>query len=171
MKKDDFTRTIMVDQSPEEVFSAINNVRGWWSENIEGETDRLNAEFNYHYKDVHICRLKIVEFVPGEKITWLVVNNYFNFTRDKSEWTGSKICFDISGKGQQSQIRFTHLGLVPQYECYEVCADAWGNYISGSLRNLITTGKGEPNPKGEVGEFNEALIKKWNLEGKAPVKE
>ncbi|MEO6548620.1 MAG: hypothetical protein ABIN94_11495 [Ferruginibacter sp.] len=45
------------------------------------------------------------------------------------------------------QIRFTHLGLVPEYECFEVCRDAWTNYIQKSLYNLITTGKGQPNGK------------------------
>jgi hypothetical protein len=45
MKNPDFTTTISVDQTPKEVFDAINNVRGWWSEEIEGGTDKIGDEF------------------------------------------------------------------------------------------------------------------------------
>jgi hypothetical protein len=68
MTTSDFTTTLLVDQTPKEVFSAINNVRGWWSEEIEGSTDKLNAEFKYHYEDVHRCQMKIVEFIPNQKV-------------------------------------------------------------------------------------------------------
>ena len=72
MTAQDFTTTFLVDKPPQEVFNAINNVRGWWSENIEGDTDKMDAEFLYHYKDVHVCKMKIVAFVPDQKVVWLV---------------------------------------------------------------------------------------------------
>ena len=164
MKTSNFTTSLLVDQTPEEVFNAIDNVRGWWSQQIEGETDKLNAEFIYHYKDVHISKMRITEFVPGKRITWLVMENYFNFTNDKNEWKGNKIIFEIAQKGDKTELQFTHEGLVPTYECYDVCHDAWTNYIQKSLHSLITTGNGQPNPKGEEAEFNEELIKKWSLQ-------
>jgi len=163
MDNRDFATSIQVDQTPGETFDAINNVRGWWSEEIKGDTDRLNAEFTYHYKDVHISKMKIIEFIPGERVVWLVLDNYFNFTKDKSEWKGNKIIFEIAEKDNKTQLQFTQEGLVPGYECYEVCHDAWSNYIKNSLRSLVTTGKGQPNPKAKDAEFNEELIKKWDL--------
>ena len=145
-----FSITFLVDKTPQAAFDAINNVRGWWSEEIEGETDKLGAEFKYHYQDVHRGKFKITEFVPGKKVVWHVVENYFNFVKDKTEWTGTDIVFEIAQKGDKTEVRFTHVGLVPAYECYDVCSNAWGSYISGSLRNLMTTGKGQPNPIEEV---------------------
>jgi len=141
------TTTLLVDQTPEEAFNAINTVRGWWSEEIEGSTLQLNDEFTYHYENVHRCKLKLTEVIPGKKVVWLVLDNYFNFTKDKSELKGTKICFEISGLDNKTQIRFSHLGLVPGLECYEICREGWNNYINNSLRNLIITGKGQPNPK------------------------
>jgi uncharacterized protein YndB with AHSA1/START domain len=149
MTTKDFTTTILVDNTPAEVFSAINNVRGWWSEEIEGSTDKLNSEFDYHYEDVHRCKIKIVELVPNKKVVWSVLDNYFKFTKDKSEWKGTKIIFDIVEKENKTEMRFTHQGLVPAYECYEICRDAWTGYIQKSLRNLITAGKGQPNATGK----------------------
>lgn len=159
MTTPDFTTTLLVDQSPEEVFNAINNVRGWWSEEIEGKTDKLNSEFLYHYKDVHICKIRITEFIPNKKVVWLVLENHFSFTKDKTEWTGTKISFEIVKHDNQTQLLFTHIGLTPQFECYNVCYDGWTNYINKSLFNLITTVKGKPNPKEGEG-FNAELAEK-----------
>ena len=145
-----YTTTFTVHQTPEEAFAAISNVRGWWSQAIEGDTDSLGAEFKYHYQDVHRCTLQITEFVPGKKVGWHVLDNYFNFTEDKTEWTGTDVVFEIARRADKTEIHFTHVGLVPGYECYGVCSNAWGSYITRSLRNLITTGKGQPNPIEEV---------------------
>lgn len=152
MTTTDFTTTILVDQTPKEAFNAINNVRGWWSEEIEGSTNTLNDEFKYHYGDLHRCKMKLIEVITDKKVVWLVMDNYFEFTKDTSEWTGTKISFEISKKDNKTQIRLTHLGLVPEYECFDICSNGWTHYIQDSLSNLIATGKGLPNGKGKLGE-------------------
>ncbi len=162
MKIADYTSTLLVDESPKEAFKAITNIRGWWSEEIEGITDKLNEEFFYHYKDIHLTKMKLVELVPEQKVAWLVLDNSFNFIEDKSEWVGTKLIFEISKEGDKTKVKFTHEGLVPQDECFEVCNEAWTNYIQKSLRKLITTGKGEPNPK-EGDGFNAEIAEKWKL--------
>jgi uncharacterized protein YndB with AHSA1/START domain len=92
-----FSITLLVSSSSQEVFDAINNVRGWWSEEIEGRTDEL-GEFEYRYRDVHRCTIKITELVPGKKVVWHVLDNDFNFVKDKSEWKGTDLVFEIAKK-------------------------------------------------------------------------
>ncbi|WP_159471650.1 SRPBCC domain-containing protein [Dyadobacter sp. 3J3] len=149
MASPDFTITLTVDQSLKDAFKAITNVRGWWSEEIEGDTEKLNDEFSYHFEDVHICKMKLIEVIPDKKMVWLVLENYFKFTTDKSEWTGNKIIFVLSVKDGKTQIKFTQLGLVPDYECFEICQNAWTQYIMHSLADLISKGKGQPNASGK----------------------
>ncbi len=145
MKKQNFTTTLTVGQTPEEAFAAINNVRGWWSGEIEGGTDKLGAEFTYRYKDVHRSKQKITEFIPGKKVVWHVLESHLSFVEHNSEWNDTDIIFDISEKEGKTEVCFTHLGLVPQYECYGSCSNAWGTLINGNLRKLISTGKGQPD--------------------------
>ncbi len=142
MNNIDYNTSIRLEQSPAEVFKAINNPRAWWSEDIKGRTDRLNGEWTYHFKDSHRSKMKTIEMIPDQKVVWLVVDNYFAFTKDKSEWTGNRIIFEISKQDNKTQLVFTQIGLVPAYECYKVCSDAWTGFIKKSLYSLITTGKG-----------------------------
>lgn len=162
METQSYTVTILVAQEPQIAFDAIKNFRAWWSEDIEGETGKLNAEFFYHYKDVHLCKMKLIEYVPGKRLVYQVLDNQFSFTKDKTEWIGTKLIFEIAKAGNMTTVKFTHEGLVPEYECYKVCNDAWGNYIKNSLYSLITTGKGKPNPKDSDG-FNAELADKWKI--------
>jgi len=145
MTGQNYTTAILVDNTPKEVFAAINNVRGWWSGDIEGVTDQLGAEFTYRVPDVHYCKMRIVELLPGKKVVWHVLDSDISYTRVKNEWNDTRISFEIFTKGAKTEIRFTHIGLVPTDECYGSCSDAWGSLIQGSLRQLIATGQDQPN--------------------------
>jgi len=150
MSTSHFTTRFTVPQSPEQVFAAITNPRRWWSAAIEGDTARLEGEWRYRYQDVHRATFRTTELVPGKKVVWHVVDNHFNFVKDATEWTGNDLIFEIERRGDQTEVRFTQVGLVPSYECYEVCSNAWSSYVTGSLRQLIATGEGQPNPLEDI---------------------
>lgn len=145
MQDQNLTASFTVDQTPEEVFVAINNVRGWWSGEVEGSTEKLGDEFTYRYKDIHYSKQRIIESIPGKRVVWLVLDSRLSFIKDKTEWNGTRITFEIDKKNGKTEIRFTHVGLVPADECFSACSDARSSYIKGSLRSLIKTGKGQPN--------------------------
>ena len=141
-----YTSTFSVDATPQEAFDAIVNVRGWWSEDAAVSLTRSGASSSTASRTCTVRGSGVTDLVPEHRVAWHVVDNYFNFIADQAEWTDTDIIFEIFGTDSGAEIRFTHVGLVPQYECYDVCSNAWAGYLTGSLRNLINTGVGQPNP-------------------------
>jgi uncharacterized protein YndB with AHSA1/START domain len=146
-----YTTTVTIDRSPSEVYDAVNDVRGWWSQQVEGRTDEVGAEFRYRGEDdartvEHLATIRVTELVPGEKVVWRVLDNHMSFIEDQSEWVGTEIRFDLTAVDGGTEVRFTHVGLVPTYECFDVCRAAWGSYVRESLPQLATTGTGSPVP-------------------------
>ena len=140
----DFTTTFLVDQSPEQVFKAVTNVRGWWQglyeEEIIGKTEELNDEFTFRAGEgVHYSKHRLIELVPNEKVVWLVTDSALSFVEKKDEWIGTRIVFDIARMGSKTQVRFTHEGLNPEVECYDSCSSAWQNYLDQKFLPLVTS--------------------------------
>jgi len=54
--------------------------------------------------------------VSGKKVVWHVTDSRIQFVRDTSEWDGTDIVFEIARRGDKTEIRFTHIGLVRERE-------------------------------------------------------
>ena len=141
----DLSLSFLVEQSPMQVWEAIQNVRGWWSTGITGSASEAGDEFIYRYKDLHYSKQRVIRSVPGKSMEWLVLDSRLNFLADKTEWNDTRISFEINEKDHGTELCFIHFGLVPEVECYDACTKGWTNYVEGSLRSLITTGKGRPD--------------------------
>ena len=145
MSDQSYSTSFSVDRPAREVFDAINDVRSWWNEDITGESEAVGDEFTHEVKDIHRARIQVTELVLEERVTWRVVDNWFSFTKDEREWKDTEIRFELSEKDGATEVRFTHVGLVPDYECFDVCETAWSHYLLRSLRSRISSGSGQPN--------------------------
>lgn len=142
MTNQNFTTTFLVEQTPEEAYNAILNVRAWWSglheESFEGSSEKLGDEFSFLAGGgVHYTKQKLVELVPNKKVTWIVTESNLSFVDTTDEWTGTKINYDISEEDGKTKIVFTHIGLVPEFECYDSCAPAWTQYVQEKLTDVL----------------------------------
>jgi hypothetical protein len=144
MKEQDYTITLTVDASPQEVFKKINSITEWWTDELEGNSQKLNDEFTVHFGDLHDSTQKLIEVIPDKKVVWLVTDSSLSFIKKKDEWTNTTIHFEISTQNNKTQILFTHVGLVPEVECFNNCIQGWDYFIKGSLFKFITEGKGTP---------------------------
>jgi uncharacterized protein YndB with AHSA1/START domain len=156
MSNSSYTTSFTVDRTPGEVFDAINDVRSWWMTTVDGDNRAVGDEFSYRVPDVHFCKMRVTELVPGEKVVWQVVGNHMTFIDDQSEWIGTEIRFELSEKDGATELHFTHDGLVPSYQCFDICQNAWTFYVGDSLRKLAATGQGEPSDPATLGLGDEA---------------
>src|SRR5687768_9064513 len=96
MQNNDYSTYILVRQSPGEAFNAVLDVTSWWTEDAVGDSDQLEGQFEAHFGDGYFSKQRLVEFVPDQKIVWIVVDSHLEFATEKDDWVGTKICFEIS---------------------------------------------------------------------------
>jgi hypothetical protein len=147
MDNKSFHISFLVQQAPSEVFNSINNVRGWWSEKLEGNSEKLNDEFTYRHGEVHYSRHKLIEVEQDKKVVWLTLESKLTFVKVKDEWNGTKMIFEISKQDNKTKLEITHFGLVPEFECFDACSKGWTHYLQNSLLPLIISGIGKPDKK------------------------
>ncbi|MBL7856377.1 MAG: SRPBCC domain-containing protein [Cyclobacteriaceae bacterium] len=142
MTTSDFRLTLKTEQTPQEVFNTIINVRKWWTgyynEEFLGSTERLNDEFSFRAGGgAHYSKQKLVEVIPNKKVVWLITDSELSFLKKRDEWTGTKVIFEITEVDNKTHLSFTHEGLTPEIECYDSCASAWTLYLENKLQPLI----------------------------------
>lgn len=150
-----FTTSLTVAAPPAAVFAAINDIRGWWSEEVDGQTDAQGEQFTFHGHDEghtveHVSLIRVEALVPERLVVWRVLDNKMSFVADQREWLNTEIRFELTPTGTGTELRFAHVGLAPSYECYDVCSNAWSFFIGQSLRDFVESGTGSPIARSEA---------------------
>jgi len=140
---DSIQATIEVEKPEEDVFNILTAyVSKWWGgKDLSGSSTETGDEFVVNHPGAHYSKQRVIEVIPNKKITWLVTESQLDWLKDKAEWTGTKMIFELSTDGGKTKIEFRHEGLTPVKECYERVNAGWNMIIRDFLFHYITEGK------------------------------
>jgi len=139
-KAANYTVEMEIEKSPNEVFNYLINLKKWWPEDFEGEDIKLNSEFVFTTGDSHYSKNKVVEFVPTTKLVWLATKGIRK--TDNFEWTGTKMIFELTPKGNNTILKFTYDGVVLENES-ERLVQICDMTVKEMFYNFIINGKGK----------------------------
>lgn len=132
----DYQVTITANISAEEAFRKIKQVSQWWTKGISGEANQLGDRFTMRSRETFVD-LEVVELEPNTRIVWEVTDCYLHWIKDKTEWKGTRILWQIASKNGTTEVRMTHMGLFPGVECYDVCKTGWDFHVTRSLHKFL----------------------------------
>lgn len=139
---------VLIKGNTRQVFEAITkNVQDWWGK-TDSSVSSSNDEFTTSFGST-FWKFKISEFVPHSKIVWNCIEAkhiHTGYDGIEKEWVGTSVEWKLEAKNQkETLLYFTHNGLVPELNCYEICFPAWESFVSVSLKSFVETGKGMPH--------------------------
>ena len=144
MLNQDYHTSMTVNMPPSEAFDKISRVPEWWGTDFQGQSRHVGDVFTIRFQSGDVYTIKIVDVVPDKKVVWQVIDSNRPSLKDPHEWTGTQIVWEIAAHSNATQIDLTHVGLVPDIECYEECSQGWNFLLQKSLLTLLTENQGNP---------------------------
>jgi hypothetical protein len=143
MTTQDYQSSITADIAPQVAFDKIARVSEWWSKDFEGKSEEPNDVFTVRFKNGDMYKVKVAEIIPN-KIIWEVIDSYQGWHNDHTEWVGTKIVWEVFPQKDSVEVKMTHFGLVPEFECFDKCSQGWDYLMQKSLSKFLTENTGLP---------------------------
>lgn len=140
----DYQCSIQAPVSAKDAFEKIGRVPEWWAKDFEGRASEQGDAFTVRFGKTFVD-FKIAEADPSKRIVWQVVNCHLDWLKDKTEWNGTSVVWELSSSNGGTTVTMTHRGLVPGIECYGNCEQGWNSFVGKSLLQYLIEGKGLPN--------------------------
>jgi uncharacterized protein YndB with AHSA1/START domain len=143
-----------IKSSQDEVYKALatrEGIAAWWTNNTQGES-KVGGALKFRFSDpagveIGSFDMKVLELHPARRVLWQVVDG-------PEEWIGTKISWELKQDGDYVIVLFKHLDWKLPVEFMHHCSTKWATFLM-SLKSLVETGKGAPNP-------NDIKIDNWN---------
>lgn len=131
---------------PAAVYAALTThagLSGWWSKDCEVGT-AVGATSTFRFGATSKT-MAIEALEPEREVRWRCIACDINHPQitQRDGWLGTVLTFRIAAQGSGTLLRFTHLGLTPEVECYGLCSAGWRHCL-GSLRRYVESGAGAP---------------------------
>ena len=145
----DILQRVGIKSSLDDVYKALTTVEGlagWWTNNTQGEGDKVGGVLQFRF-GAGGFDMKVLELDPARRVLWQVVDG-------PEEWIGTKVVWDLKQEGDYVVILFKHQDWQEPVEFMHHCSTKWAIFLM-SLKSLVETGKGAPDP-------NDVKIDNWN---------
>ncbi|MFZ0870630.1 MAG: SRPBCC domain-containing protein [Rhodanobacter sp.] len=149
----DILHRVGIKSSSDEVYKALATREGlaaWWTNNTQGEGE-VGGGFQFRFSaggaEIGGFDMKILELDPSTRVLWQVVDG-------PAEWIGTRISWQLKQDGEYCIVLFKHLDWEEPVEFMHHCSTKWAIFLM-SLKSLLETGKGAPNP-------HDVKIDNWN---------
>ncbi|MEM8484615.1 MAG: SRPBCC domain-containing protein [Bacteroidota bacterium] len=140
-----YSSEIQIATSPAQVYTAITlHINAWWTTRAN-EASQVGDQLTVRFEEGTSWQMEVTSAEPERLLAWHVTEAIHNLTSlsKSDEWEGTTIVWEISAASEGSHVTFTHNGLVPSLECYDICEQGW-DYFLGSLKQFLETGTGSP---------------------------
>jgi hypothetical protein len=141
---EDFTAVLNLPASPAAVsafFTSAAGVSRWWGP-TEGD-GAVGGTLTTSFGEYGVNTMRVVQASPARVVWESAAADGTTPTGHTQEWLGTTMEFDILPAGTGTELRFRHVGLTPQLECWADCLAAWTHFMA-SIERLAETGAGTP---------------------------
>lgn len=140
-----YEHTITVNLAPSQVFDAITKeMSNWWTDMtsvVNKIGDKTTAKFEdgttWSFEVVTLHENKLIEFHCYE------ANHIHPVTTPemRTEWEDTTLRFEMIPRGAETDIHFTHIGLTPKLNCYDLCHSGWDHFFGSAFKTYLENKK------------------------------
>lgn len=129
-----------------EALTTRNGLAGWWTTNTKGEGGQVGNIIEFRF-GAGGFDMKVAALTPPVLVQWELADG-------PEEWLGTTISFELKQDNDYVIVLFKHLNWKEPVEFMHHCSTKWAIFLM-SLKALIETGKGAPDPDDvKIDNFN-----------------
>ena len=144
MEQQNYQASILVPATPQQALEAIAHVADWWTKSFTGASRQMGDSFTVRFGETFVA-FEVTAIEEGKMTEWLVTDCNLSMVKDKKEWKDTRVKWEIIPEAHSTRINMTHIGLVPDVECYAICEKGWDFFVKASLCRLLTEDQGMPD--------------------------
>jgi uncharacterized protein YndB with AHSA1/START domain len=131
----DILQDFPIKASPGSVFEVVSTPEGlnrWWTETCSG-TPEAGASYELGFGSGYQWSAAVTQYSPRERFE-------LTLTRADTDWTGTRVGFELSPASGGTQVRFRHTGWPTPNDHYRISCHCWALYLR-LLRRYLEYGE------------------------------
>ncbi|WP_280242709.1 SRPBCC family protein [Nocardia abscessus] len=136
----DILHRVGIESPVSEIYAALTTTEGlagWWTTDTRGKGGEVGGVLEFRF-GAGGFDMQVRELEPGKRVLWEVIDG-------PDDWVGTQLDWNLGQADDYTIVLFKHQGWKEPVESMYHCSTKWAVFLL-SLKSLIETGKGAPEP-------------------------